>query len=124
MSPEQAMAEGELDARSDIYSLGAVTYYLLTGRPPFEGAASMSVMIAHARDPVKPPSAIRAGIPEDLERVVLRSLAKAPVDRYQDAESLECALGECACAGDWDEDQAADWWQDAGKLAHAPAPVG
>jgi eukaryotic-like serine/threonine-protein kinase len=112
MSPEQATASAELDERSDIYSLGAVAYYLLTGRPPFEGGNGIVVMLAHARDPVVPPSRVRPGIPEDLERVVSRCLAKDAAERYTDAASLERALGECACAGNWDHDQAALWWRD------------
>jgi serine/threonine-protein kinase len=112
MSPEQAMGDRELDERSDIYSLGAVAYYLLTGRPPFEGEAGIAVLIAHARDPVVPPSRVHPGIPEDLERVVLRCLAKDPDERYSDAASLERALRTCACASDWDQDRAAMWWQD------------
>ncbi len=115
MSPEQAMGDRELDERSDIYSLGAVAYYLLTGRPPFDRGGSVGVMIAHARELVVPPSLVRAGIPEDLERVVLRCLAKAPADRFQDAESLEHALNACACAEDWDQAHASRWWRDAGR---------
>jgi eukaryotic-like serine/threonine-protein kinase len=76
MSPEQAKGSQELDERTDIYSLGAVAYHLLTGRPPFVGEDGIAVMIAHARDPVVPPSRIRPGIPADLERVVLLCLAK------------------------------------------------
>src|SRR5205823_14248728 len=67
MSPEQATGGRELDERSDIYSLGAVAYYLLTGRPPFDEGGGIGVLIAHARDPVVPPSLVRGGIPEDLE---------------------------------------------------------
>jgi serine/threonine-protein kinase len=121
MSPEQARGARDLDERSDIYSLGAVAYFLLTGRPPFEGEGGIAVMIAHARDPVPPPSRVRPGIPEDLERVVLRCLAKDPAGRFADAEALERALGDCACAGDWDRDRAARWWRDAGRQ---PATVG
>jgi serine/threonine-protein kinase len=113
MSPEQAMGARKLDERSDIYSLGAVAYYLLTGRPPFDGESGIGVMIAHARDPVVPPSRGRPDVPEDLERVVLRCLAKDPAERFPDSKSLEGALGACDCAGDWDQDRAARWWQDA-----------
>ena len=112
MSPEQAKGGHELDGRSDIYSLGAVAYYMLTGRPPFQANGRAAVLIAHARDPVEPPSRVRPGIPEDLERVVLRCLAKPPDQRFPDAEALEQALGACACAGDWDQARAARWWQD------------
>jgi serine/threonine-protein kinase len=115
MSPEQARGGRELDERSDIYSLGAVAYYLLTGRPPFEGEGGIAVMIAHARDPVPPPSRVRPGIPADLERVVLRCLAKAPAERFPDAGSLERALGQCGCAGDWDQERAARWRRDADR---------
>jgi serine/threonine-protein kinase len=115
MSPEQATGGLELDERSDIYSLGAVAYYLLTGRPPFEGVSGIALLIAHARDPVVPPARVRPGIPQDLERVVLRCLAKDSSERFPDAASLERALGECACAGDWDQERAARWWQDADR---------
>ena len=98
MSPEQATGGRELDERSDIYSLGAVAYYLLTGRPPFEGEGGIGVLIAHARDPSHRPQ-VRAGIPEDLERVVLRCLAKDPAERFPDAESLEQALAEVRLPG-------------------------
>jgi hypothetical protein len=110
MAPEQANASSEIDARSDIYSLGAVAYYLLTGRPPFEGDNGIGVLIAHVQDPVVPPSQMRNGIPDDLELVVLCCLAKAPADRFPDSASLEIALGQCACAKDWDQARAALWW--------------
>jgi serine/threonine-protein kinase len=84
----------------------------------------IAVLVAHARDPVVPPSQTVPGIPEDLERVVLRCLAKDASDRFADAESLEKALGECACSEDWDQDCAARWWRDAGRkpLHTAAAP--
>jgi hypothetical protein len=113
MSPEQAKGDGELDGRSDIYSLGAVAYYLLTGRPPFDEKDGLRLLIAHARDPVVPPSLVRDDIPQDLERVVLRCLAKDASDRFPDSEGLERALGECACMEDWDRGRAARWWQAA-----------
>jgi serine/threonine protein kinase len=82
MSPEQATAGRELNERSDIYSLGALAYYLLTGPPPFEGENGIAVLIAHARDAMVPPSRVRPGIPNDLERVVLLCLAKDAAERY------------------------------------------
>jgi len=116
MSPEQATGGRELDERSDIYSLGAVAYYLLTGRPPFEGSR-IGILIAHARDPVVPPSSFRFAIPPDLERVVLRCLSKDMADRFSDAESLGRALAECTCAVNWDQGAAALWWRDTGQDA-------
>jgi serine/threonine-protein kinase len=116
MSPEQARGLADLDARSDIYSLGAVAYTLLTGRPAFERESPMEVMIAHARDEVVPPSQLRADVPADLERVILRCLAKSPEDRFQDTDSLEQALAECAAADQWTQLHAASWWQENNEV--------
>ena len=69
----------------------------------------MAVLIAAARDPVEPPSRHRPGLPADLERVVLRCLAKSPADRYPDAEALERDLAACAAASEWDFARAAEW---------------
>jgi len=110
MSPEQAMGATEIDGRADIYALGAILYFMLTGRPPFEGATPTELMIAHARDPVVPPSKLRPDIPADLEAVALRCLAKKPDDRYPGAREMACALAACACAGEWDETRAEEWW--------------
>jgi serine/threonine protein kinase len=124
MAPEQVMGGGRVvDERSDLYALGAVAYFLLTGRPPFDGGNGIGVMIAHARDPVVPPSRDRADVPEDLERVVLRCLAKEPTERFPDAESLERALGACSCAGYWDRERAARWWRDADPSSADAATV-
>ena len=112
MSPEQAANSRPLDARSDIYSLGAVAYYLLTGRPPFDAENAIEAIIAHARDPVMPVAQLREDIPADLDSVVLRCLAKDPMERFPDAESLEIALGRCACASSWDKAAARRWWND------------
>jgi eukaryotic-like serine/threonine-protein kinase len=112
MSPEQATGDGTPDARSDIYALGAVAYYLLTGRPPFVSDKPLKVLIAHAHEPVVPPSQLRPEIPADLEQVVLRCLAKPPDERFQDAAALERALAECDDADRWTREQAAQWWQE------------
>ncbi len=114
MAPEQVMHNQPPDRPTDIYGLGAVAYFTLTGRPPFLGQTAMEVMVAHARDPVPPLSQFRADIPSDLEAVVLRCLAKNPKDRYRDTISLARALDACADASNWSPEHAADWWQTNG----------
>jgi len=81
-----------VDGRSDIYGVGALAYFMLTGRPPFTGDGAIAVLIAHARERVRPPSELRADVPEGLERVILRCLAKRPEDRFSDVGELEHAL--------------------------------
>jgi len=110
MSPEQAIGDGEPDARSDIYSLGAVAYCLVTGRPPFEGDKPIKVLIAHVHEDVVPPSRVRPDVPEDLERVILRCLAKEPVRRFPNAMALDQALAQCGAAAGWSRSRAAQWW--------------
>ena len=113
MSPEQATAE-TVDTKSDIYSLGGVAYFLLTGRPPFKDAKPIKILMAHASQEPPPPSLYQPGIPADLEEVILKCLAKSPGDRYDSAKSLRTALSECAAAGHWTREDAALWWQEFG----------
>jgi serine/threonine-protein kinase len=126
MAHELATATGAPDRRADLYAVGAVAYFLLTGRPPFTGPTALAVLVAHARDPVVPPSKIRPDVPADLERVILRCLAKDPAERYQGADELEQALAQCAAAADWSADRAAAWWRAVGRRdpgdRHAPGP--
>jgi eukaryotic-like serine/threonine-protein kinase len=114
MSPEQALGDSEPDARSDIYSLGAVAYYLLTGVPPFDGDKAIKIILAHAQQQLVPPSRLRPEIPADLEQVVMRMLAKKPADRFRDVVSLRQALADCVAAGGWTHVEAASWWQSNG----------
>jgi serine/threonine-protein kinase len=112
MCPEQVKAYDKLDARSDIYSLGGVAYFLVTGRPPFVGDTSWDIIAAHSRDPLEPPAKLNPAVPEDLERVIIRCLAKMPTNRFQDVQSLDQALAACGCAGQWTDQQAAAWWRE------------
>lgn len=111
MSPEQALGKPSLDARTDIYSVGGLAYFLLTGHPPFERETAMQVLMAHVYDDVIPPSEWRADIPPDVEEIILRCLHKDPAERFQDAESLERAFEQCDCAGHWTRRDAAEWWK-------------
>lgn len=110
LSPEQAMGEVEPDARSDLYSLGAVGYFMLTGRPPFDYDRPMRLLIAHAREIPAPPSEIQADVPRDLEQVILRCLAKDPAERFQSTSELVEALDRCDAAGEWTRSHARQWW--------------
>ena len=112
MSPEQATNEDAIDGRSDIYSLGAVAYFLLTGKPPFEETNPLKVLIAHAHQDLVPPSQHRSDIPDDLEQIVLRCMAKKPEDRFQTAAELAKAFDDCRDAGRWTRQQAAAWWRE------------
>ncbi len=110
MSPEQATGEREADIRSDVYSLGCVLYFLLTGKPPYPYKKSVKVIIAHASEPVVPPREHRTELPIELEEIVLRCLEKDAEDRFQTAEELRRALAEVPLADTWTAELAADWW--------------
>jgi len=110
LAPERILDSGEPDARGDIYSLGGVMYFLLTGEPPYTADKPIKVMIAHAKEELRPPRMINSEIPSDLERVVVRCLAKEPADRFPSVAELERALAECECADQWTPELAQQWW--------------
>ncbi|WP_161500795.1 protein kinase domain-containing protein [Embleya scabrispora] len=91
LSPEQIEGR-DVDARTDLYSLGALIYELLTGRPPFLADSPFAVMHQHLSRPPTPPSAMRPQVPEELDAVVLRLLAKHPDERFPTASRLRTAL--------------------------------
>jgi serine/threonine protein kinase/tetratricopeptide (TPR) repeat protein len=95
MSPEQATAS-EVDGRTDIYSLGCVVYEMLAGTPPFSGATAQAVMARHSLEAVPHIRTVRSAVPEAVERVVLRALAKVPADRYPTAQEFSDALARAA----------------------------
>jgi serine/threonine-protein kinase len=92
MSPEQASGEGQLDARSDLYSLGCVLYEMLAGKPPFTGPTAESVLNQHRAAEVPAITAVRPGVPSEIEGNLSRLLAKTPADRYPTAGKLAEAL--------------------------------
>ena len=110
ISPEQANGKGRIDGRTDIYSLGALAYFLVTGQTPFVRETAMELIVAHMKEEVVPPRQRRPEIPHDLEDVILTCLRKNPDERFADAESLELALAACDAADEWDTHQAKEWW--------------
>ena len=96
MSPEQAMGEKVIDARSDIYALGAVLYEMLTGEPPFSGATVQAIVAKVLTEKPMHPTAVRDTIPRHVESTLLKSLAKLPADRFADAAKFAEALANPA----------------------------
>jgi serine/threonine-protein kinase len=92
MSPEQVQANTELDARSDLYSLGVVFYELLTRRRPFEAESQFDVMLAHVETIPDPPSKWNPLVPPELDALVLKALAKLPANRFQTAAEFRESL--------------------------------
>jgi serine/threonine protein kinase len=88
-SPEQVEGERPVDARSDIYSLGATLFHLVTGKMPYDGATSTSVMIKHMMAPIPDPRDIDPKLSTGLAHVIMKMMAKRPDDRYPDAAGLE-----------------------------------
>lgn len=98
MSPEQGQGMS-LSPASDVYSLGVMLYEFITGRVPFDADTPLAIIFKHIRDPLPSIHTLRPGLPEGLERVVYKSLAKDPEDRFQNAGALVAALQE-ALIGD------------------------
>ena len=110
MSPEAIQTPGMVDARSDIYAVGAVGYFLLAGRPPFDSRSLVELVDMHVNTPPPTFSEIGVGVSEDLEAVLLSCLAKMPGARPQTALDLSQRLGRCKIRGEWTYDNADNWW--------------
>jgi serine/threonine-protein kinase len=119
MAPEVALGEGPVDRRIDIYSLGCVGYWLLTGKLVFEAETPVKTMLRHIQsEPVPPSQVSELEIPEQLDRIILQCLAKKPEDRPNDAILLSCALDSVPVREKWSARRAEEWWD-----THHPAPA-
>jgi len=110
LAPEGILSPDKVDGRSDIYALGAIGYFLLTGQPVFAGATVIEVCVQHVNaEPVVPSTRLGKPVPQALEALVLRCLAKRPEDRPQSALMF---LAELASTNipPWPREQAAGWW--------------
>ncbi len=123
MAPEAITSPDAVDARSDLYSLGAVGYALLTGTHVFEGHGVVEICAHHLHTAPEPPE-VRLGraLPKDLCDVVLHCLEKRPEARYASARELRVALDACVDAERWTEEEAERWWQMLGTAAEAQVP--
>jgi eukaryotic-like serine/threonine-protein kinase len=112
MSPEACLSPRLVDVRSDLYSLGAVAYLLLTGTAVFSGESAVEVCAKHVHaTPESPSSRLGRDVPADLEALVLACLAKMPEQRPSSALALRAALDACRSQGPWGHDEADAWWR-------------
>jgi eukaryotic-like serine/threonine-protein kinase len=118
MSPEQCGGEETVTAASDLYSLGAIGFFLLAGRPPFIKKSAIQMVMAHLLEAPPTINTLRDGIPTSLADVIARCLAKDPSDRYPTAVDLEVALRSSIELRDWTDEHAHQWW-----IAHEAVPV-
>jgi plasmid stabilization system protein ParE len=118
MSPEQALGDEAVDGRSDLYAVGCVAYWLLTGTPVFTGRTPMETLLMHVHRGPEPPSRrTHLPIPSDLEAIVMSCLAKDPEVRPQTADELATRLAGVQLGCEWTMLRAREWWD-----THRPSP--
>jgi eukaryotic-like serine/threonine-protein kinase len=110
IAPEVATDPDLVGPGVDLYGLGCVAYYMLTGRPVFHGKTAMEQLRLHVKQAPVPPSTFVRGVDPGLEAIVLRCLAKHPRDRFASARELAIALRAVPVA-DWTDAQAREWWR-------------
>jgi serine/threonine-protein kinase len=111
LAPEVITDPAAVSPAVDLYALGAVGYFLLTGRRVFEGRTDIEVCMQHVSAAPKPPSEL-ARVPAALEAIILRCLAKRPDERFASAAALVDAIRELPPLADWDDAEAQRWWRD------------
>jgi serine/threonine-protein kinase len=112
MAPEIILGEAEVDRRADVYALGCVAYYLLTGQLVFEADTPMKMLLQHVQAaPVPPSQRTELPIPPELDRLVLACLEKDPRNRPQNAEELFHMAYACRSCNGWTHDSAKGWWE-------------
>jgi eukaryotic-like serine/threonine-protein kinase len=121
MAPEIATGEGAVDGRSDLYSLGCVAYWLLTGKLVFDEPTSMKMALAHATRDAVPPSRRGAVVPPPLERLVMDCLAKDPAARPTIPADLAERLRQSGLAAGWSREHALAWWREREPEVQAQA---
>ncbi len=122
MSPEQALGTANIDGRADIYSVGCVAYWLLTGQLVFVADTPTAMLMQHIQSAPPPPSSrSEMVISPSLDRVVLSCLAKDPAQRPQSAKELSRRLAEIDIESTWTEERRSEWWQKHKPVARATA---
>jgi serine/threonine-protein kinase len=112
MAPEIILGEGDVDRRADVYALGCVAYYLLTGQLVFEGDTPMKMLLHHVHsEPVPPSQRTELEVPPELDAIVMACLEKDPRNRPQDAEQLLNLACECRTCEGWNQRAARSWWE-------------
>jgi eukaryotic-like serine/threonine-protein kinase len=120
IAPEAMLSDSPIDGRADLYSLGCVAYWLLTGREVFEHTATMALLMAHANQPPATPSARGVDVPPALEAIVMTLLAKDPAQRPQTARDLADRLAGLGIEERWTAARRNAWW--AGRPPRTTAP--
>ena len=110
MSPEQCGGEADVTPASDLYGIGALSYFLVTGGAPFAGRSGMKMLAAHLYERPRPITDLCADTPPALAAIIAKCLEKNPLDRFHDARALERALATSVSATEWTETHAREWW--------------
>jgi serine/threonine protein kinase len=123
MPPEQALGNRTVDGRADLYALGCVAYWLVTGKPVFQGNSPIDTIVKHVSAPPDPPSRhSRMDVPPEFDALVLECLEKDPDQRPASADAVARRLRGLSSGRGWTKAHARDWWET--HAARPPAAIG